>query len=166
MLWLILSGILLVAAIMIGTAAMVGEFRERALSNGERELENTVLLLSRHFDQQIEDSEIIATNLISQMDFSGIASPEIFRERMSGSDAHQTLKSKVSVLSYLDDVNIYDYEGDLINSSGPWPPPPINISGRAYFNIFKSSPPSETFLAEPVRSYLYRTAGPPSSPIG
>ena len=57
-LWLILSGVLLVAAITIGTAVMVGEYRERALSNGERELENTVLLLSRHFDQEMEDAEI------------------------------------------------------------------------------------------------------------
>ena len=46
---------------------MVGEFRERALSNSERELENTVLLLTRHFDQQFEDSDIIASNLISQL---------------------------------------------------------------------------------------------------
>lgn len=47
-LWLILCGGLLVVAIIIGTAAMVGEFRERAISNSERELENTVLLLTRH----------------------------------------------------------------------------------------------------------------------
>ena len=39
---------------------IVGEFRERALSNSERELENTVLLLARHFDQQFEDSDIVA----------------------------------------------------------------------------------------------------------
>ncbi len=134
---------------------MVGEYRERALSNGERELENTVLLLSRHFDQEMEDAESVATNLISQLDLSDIASPGVFKQRMSGPDAHRMLKSKVSVLSYLDDVNIYDYEGDLINSSGPWPPPPINISGRGYFNIFKASPPSETFRAEALRSYLY-----------
>ena len=152
-LWLILSGVFLVAAITIGTAVMVGQFRERALSNGERELENTVLLLSRHFDQEMEDAESVATNLISQLDLSGIASPETFRERMSGPDAHRMLKSKVSVLSYLDDVNIYDYAGELINSSGPWPPPPINISGRAYFQIFKANPPSETFRAEALRSY-------------
>jgi len=41
-LWLILCGGLLVTAIILGTAVMVGEFRERALSNSERELENTV----------------------------------------------------------------------------------------------------------------------------
>jgi hypothetical protein len=34
---------------------MAGNFRERALHNSERELENTVLLLARHFDQQLED---------------------------------------------------------------------------------------------------------------
>ena len=40
---------------LLGTMVMVGEFRERALANSERELENTVLLLTRHFDQQFED---------------------------------------------------------------------------------------------------------------
>ena len=30
----------------------VGEFRERTLANRERELENTVQLIARHFDQQ------------------------------------------------------------------------------------------------------------------
>jgi len=65
--WLIICGGLLVVTIVIGTMAMVGEFRERALSNSERELENTVLLLTRHFDQQFEDCDVIATNLIAQM---------------------------------------------------------------------------------------------------
>jgi len=95
-LWLILCGGLLVTAIILGTAVMVGEFRERALSNSERELENTVRLLTRHFDQQFEDSVFIANNLISQMQISGIASPELFRSQMSTPDAHLTLQSKAS----------------------------------------------------------------------
>jgi len=57
---LILCGVLLIAAIVIGTAVMVGNFRERALSSSERELENTVRLLTRHFDQQFDDTEVIA----------------------------------------------------------------------------------------------------------
>src|SRR3981189_3448611 len=66
-LWLTVCGGLLVAAIFAGTIMMVGEFRERALANSERELQNTVLLLTRHFDQQFEDCDVIATNLIAQM---------------------------------------------------------------------------------------------------
>jgi len=153
-LWLILCGGLLVTAIILGTAVMVGEFRERALSNSERELENTVRLLTRHFDQQFEDSVFIANNLISQMQISGIASPELFRSQMSTPDAHLTLQSKASILSYIGDVMIYDEQGELINSSGPWPLPAVNIAERAYFKALKSNPQSTMVLAEPVRSYF------------
>jgi diguanylate cyclase (GGDEF)-like protein/PAS domain S-box-containing protein len=153
-LWLTVCGGLLVAAIIIGTIAMVSEFRERALSNGERELENTVLLLARHFDQQLEDSEIIANDLISQMKISAIASPEKFRERMSSAEAHEMLKSRVSVLSYIGEVTVFDSEGRMINSSAAWPVPSINIADREFFKTFKSNPQSDTVMAEPVRSYI------------
>jgi diguanylate cyclase (GGDEF)-like protein/PAS domain S-box-containing protein len=152
-LWLTLCGVLLVAAIIVGTVFAVGQFRERALINDARELENTVRLLTRHFDQQMEDAESITLNLISQLDLADIPSPAIFRERMSGLDAHQMLKSKVSVLSYIDHVNIFDSTGMLINSSGIWPPAPINITDRDYFNIFKANPPAETLRAEALRSH-------------
>src|SRR5215207_7672934 len=87
-LWLTLCGGLLVAAIFAGTIVMVGQFRERALVNSERELENTVVLLTRHFDQQFEDSRTIAADLISQLQVSGIGSPEAFKQRMSGAETH------------------------------------------------------------------------------
>ena len=50
--WLIVGGVLLIAFIVIGTAITVLNFRERALTNRERELENTALLLARHFDRK------------------------------------------------------------------------------------------------------------------
>ena len=82
MLWLTLCGGLLVAAIFVGTIMMVGEFRERALVNSERELENTVLLLTRHFDQQFDDADTIAADVISRLQISGFASQKDFRERI------------------------------------------------------------------------------------
>jgi diguanylate cyclase (GGDEF)-like protein/PAS domain S-box-containing protein len=151
-LWLILSGALLVAAIIVGTVVMVSEFRERALSNSERELENTVLLLTRHFDQLFEDTDIMANDFISQMQFSKIASPEIFKSQMSTLDTHLMLKSKVSGLSYIGDVMIFDSEGKLINSSGAWPLPALGVADREYFKTLKSNPQSATVVTEPVRS--------------
>ena len=152
--WLITCGALLVAAIIVGTVVMVDQFRERALSNGERELENTVLLLARHFDQQFEDSEIIASDLASRTEFSGSSSAQNFKSQMSTLDAHLMLKSRVSILSYIGDVNIFDADGKLINSSGVWPLPAIDISDRSYFKTFKSDPEARIALAEPVRSYF------------
>ncbi len=152
--WLVLGGGFMVAAIVIGTIVMVGEFRERALRSSERELENTVMLLNRHFDQQFDDADAIANNLISQMQISGMASPEIFRRQMSSPEAHATLRAKVISLPNVGDVQIFDADGKLINSSGAWPLPAVSIAERAYFKTFKSNPQSTDTLAEPVRSFI------------
>src|SRR5450756_44144 len=73
--WLICCGAFLIAAITIGIAMTVGNFRERALSSGERELENTVLLLARHYDREIEDFEAIQKTVSQQLS-TGIDSAE------------------------------------------------------------------------------------------
>jgi diguanylate cyclase (GGDEF)-like protein/PAS domain S-box-containing protein len=153
-LWLTLCGALLVAGIFAVTAIAVGEFRERTLANRERELEKTVQLIARHFDQQFEDSDIVAAELIGQMNLSEISSPAMFRERMSGPAANQMLRGKISAISYLGDIVIYDAEGDIINWSRAQPLPKINVSSRTYFQTFKSNPRSEPVLLESVRSYL------------
>ena len=88
--WLIICGCVLVAAIAFGTIMMVGEFRERAIANSERELQNAVLLMTRHFDQQFEDTEVIAADVITQMKFPEIISPDDFVRKMSGPEAHAT----------------------------------------------------------------------------
>ena len=77
--WLVLGGLLLIAAIAIGAALMAGNFRERALQNSEREVANTVLLLTRHFDQQLEDLGIIQHDLVEFIRSNGIATPEDYK---------------------------------------------------------------------------------------
>src|ERR1700732_5250882 len=130
--WLILGGVLLIAAIAIGATLMAENFRDRALRNSERELENTVLLLARHFDQQLGDFEVIQKDLIDHMRSSGIATAASFKQRMSGQDVHLMLKSKLSALSYVGGVNVFDAEGTLINTSTSWPVPSINVADRPY----------------------------------
>ena len=153
-LWLTVCGGVLVAAIFAGTIIMAGEFRERALVSSERELENTVLLLSRHFDQQFEDSDTIAADIISRLQISGIGSDKEFKERIASTEAHEILRAKADVLSYLGDISIFDSNGELINWSRPLPVPALNISKRAYFKSFKFEPRSASIQTEAVRSLL------------
>ena len=152
--WLILGGALLIAAIAIGATIMAGNFRERALRSSERELENTVLLLARHFDQQLEDFQVVQKDLIAFMRSSGIATAENYKRRMSGHDIHLMLKSKIEALSYVGGVNVFDAEGNLINASAGWPLPTVNVADRPYFRTFKSGPQSPEMLVEPVYSRI------------
>src|ERR1700704_4781448 len=90
---LIFGGPFLIVSIMIVTTIMAGNFRERALSNSKRELKNPVLLLARHFDQQLDDFGAIQKDLIAYMQSSGITTSENYKRRMSGQDFHLMLKS-------------------------------------------------------------------------
>src|SRR5579871_5548063 len=81
-LWLVICGILLIAAIAVGTAMMVRNFRDHAIESSTRELENTVVLLAHHFDQQLDDAEIPLVDLIDQVHQAGITSPEEFKRQM------------------------------------------------------------------------------------
>ena len=135
--WLVLCGGLLIAAIAIGTAVMVGNFRERALTSSERELENTVLLLARHFDQELEDFTVIQKDVVAQIQRAGIASPDIFRGQMATLEWHEVLRARVAGYSDVAGVNVFDSEGTLINSSEAWPVPEIKIADRAFFKAFK-----------------------------
>jgi diguanylate cyclase (GGDEF)-like protein len=150
--WLVVGGILLIAAIMIGTTIMASNSRERALKNSERELENTVLLLSRHFDQQFEDIEVIQNDVVGYIRSLGITSSESFKFRMSGQDIHSMLKAKLSAQSYVGGINIFDADGKLINGSATWPSPDVSIANRPYFQAFKSDPQSPELRVEPVNS--------------
>ncbi len=152
--WLIVGGTLLIAAIAIGATVMAGNFRERALRNSERELENTVLLLARHFDQQLEDFQVVQNDLIAFMRASGISTVESYKRRMSGHDIHLMLKSKIEAMSYVGGVNVFDAEGNLINASAGWPLPAVNVADRPYFKTFRSGLHSPEMLVEPVYSRI------------
>jgi diguanylate cyclase (GGDEF)-like protein/PAS domain S-box-containing protein len=152
--WLILGGGLLIAAIAIGATVMAGDFRERALHSSERELENTVLLLARHFDQQLEDFEAVQKDLIAFMRSNRIATTENYKRRMSSQEIHLMLKSKIEALSYVGGINFFDADGTLINASSAWPVPPVSVADRPYFKAFKSDPHSPDLLVEPVFSRI------------
>jgi len=148
--WLVAGGLVLIAAIAIGTTIMVGTFRERALNGSKREFENTVMLLARHFDQQFRDFGAIQQDLIAFIQSAGIDSPERFRRRMSSADINAMLRAKLGALSYVGAVNLFDSEGMLVNSSNVWPVPPVSVADRAYFTTLKTDPRSPDTLVETV----------------
>jgi diguanylate cyclase (GGDEF)-like protein/PAS domain S-box-containing protein len=149
--WLIVGGVLLVASIVVGTAMMVDVFRERAISSAERELANTVLLLAHHFDQHLEDFVTVQKEVAAEIQLEKIASPQAFRAQMSTLAMHEILRTKASGHSDVAGVNIFDADGRLINSSEHWPPPPVNVSDRAYFKALKSGSAATPLLIELVR---------------
>jgi len=155
--WLIVSGVVLVAAIVLGTALTINNFRERALTNSKRELENTLQLLTRHFDQQLQDWQVIQEDTVAQARALETKSPKEFLRTISGEDFHRRLAGKIRSMPYVGGVNFFGPDGQLINSSETWPIPNISVADRKHFNELKFGPASLKLVVNPVHSRVTGT---------
>src|SRR6267142_6761169 len=149
---LILSAAGLVIAITLGTGYFAMQYRERALEVAERELNNSALLLSRHFDQQLNDLQHVHEDVLAQLRADGVDTSDDFESRMATLSAHEMLRTKLAVLPHVGALNLWSAKGQLINSSEMWPVPDASITERRYFQEFMSGKPTPDVIAEPVVS--------------
>ena len=150
--WLILSAAMLVIAIMLGTGYFALQYRERALEVAERELSNSALLLSRHFDQQLSDLQHVHDDVVASMRVDGVDTADAFEKRMSTLSAHEMLRTKLAALPHVGAFNLWNANGWLINSSEMWPVPDASIANRRYYQDFISGQPTPDVIVEPVVS--------------
>ncbi len=147
---LICGGAFLIAAIAVGTAFMVDNFRERALTSNQRELENTVRLISRHFDQQLEDFTIVLNDIATHIRANG-TTVETLKSRLATLQWHEDLRARVNAYSDAAAINVFDADGTLVNASEVWPVPNVNVADRTYFSALKSGAKSAPAIQiEPV----------------
>ncbi|WP_213771950.1 EAL domain-containing protein [Bradyrhizobium sp. dw_78] len=173
--WLILGGVGLIAVVAIATTVMIGNYRQQALKVEETNLENTVSLLARHFDQQFADLVAVQKDLIFQLQSEGVATPADFLKRMGSVEQHKTLSARLGNSADVSGVNIYDADGVLINSSKIWPVPAVSIADRDYFKLLKADGNSSPYRMDQTRSRLtgisttivaYRVSGPHQEFLG
>jgi diguanylate cyclase (GGDEF)-like protein len=150
--WLILSAAGLVIAIMLGTGYFAMQYRERALEVAERELNDSALLLSRHFDQQLLDLQHVQEDVVTGLRSDGVHTADDFESKMSTLSAHEMLRAKLSVLPHVGALNLWSAKGWLINSSEMWPVEDKTITDRRYFQEFMSGKPAPDVIVEPVVS--------------
>jgi diguanylate cyclase (GGDEF)-like protein/PAS domain S-box-containing protein len=150
--WLVLSAALLVLAITLGTGYLALQFRERALEMSERELNNTALLLSRHFDQQLSDLQHIHDDVLNYLRSEQVETADQFEKNMSLLSAHEMLRTRLAALPHVGGLNLFSAKGWLINSSEMWPVPDISIADRRYFKEFTSGRPTSPVIVEPAVS--------------
>ena len=147
--WLVLCGAALVLAIAVGTGYLALQYRERALEVAERELTNTALLLSRHFDQQLGDLQHVHDDVVAHVRNGSVDTAESFESQMSTLAVHEMLRTKLAALPHVGGLNLFDVKGRAINSSEMWPVADVNISDRRYFREFTSGRPTPDVLVEP-----------------
>jgi diguanylate cyclase (GGDEF)-like protein len=150
--WLLACGVLFAILIALGTAVMLSSLRDKALGDAKRELSNISLVLSEQVDRSFQAVELVQTNLLERLEASSLSGSEEFLRLMSGRDVHLMLRDRISGLSYIDSIAIFDARGALINFSRYWPIPPINIAESEHFSVLKADAKLASHLSRPVHN--------------
>ena len=112
---LAIGGATLIVAIAIGTFIAVMNFRDHALDNSKQQLENSVLLLSRHFEHYLQDFTSVQDALLKEFAPLTALPPQDFARAMASSQTHALLETKLSGMA--DVVGLHmGTDGALLNS--------------------------------------------------
>src|SRR5262249_24102044 len=103
---LIVCGILLAAAVATGAGLVLSSLRDRALSDGQRQLQNLAAILAEQTDHAFQAIDLVETSLIEQMQALGVASDDEYRRKMAGDDVRRNLKAQVARPPYLPSVTL------------------------------------------------------------
>ncbi len=145
-------GVILVAAIVLGTAILVSKFRERALTDGERELQNTALILAEQTDRAFQAVELLQSSLIERMKILGIASAEEYRAADVRPRGPLDAQGRVAGWPHVGSITLINSQGKLFNFSRFWPLPSIDVTDRDFYKALKSDARLTFFMGQPVRN--------------
>jgi diguanylate cyclase (GGDEF)-like protein/PAS domain S-box-containing protein len=147
---LILGGGLLIGAILVATAVLVADFRDRALQDSERELKNTVLILAEELDRAFGAVELDQRMVVDRIVAAGVRSHDDFARLLSGEDVHAMLQDKASGLAQVDALALVDAAGTVVNMSRDRWGRGASIADRDYFRAFMADPHRQRFVSVPV----------------
>jgi diguanylate cyclase (GGDEF)-like protein/PAS domain S-box-containing protein len=147
--YLLLCGVLIIAAIVAATAIMISNLRDRALLESERELKNTASILSEQIDRSLQAVDLVQSSVIEKIQKLKIASSEDFAHQMSGEDVHVMLKTSISGVVQAYAISLINADGHLINFSRSWPVPEIDVADREFFSVLKSNPKLTSYISLP-----------------
>src|SRR6185503_6123342 len=131
--YLLVGAALLICGILVGS---------------ERELKNTVLILSEQLDRSFQAIELVQRSVIDRI--GGVRSSADFTVRLDGDDVHAMLQDKVSGLAQVDAIGLVNADGILINASrDKHPPHGVSVADRDYFRTLKSNPQLDYVVSVP-----------------
>jgi len=149
---LILGAGMVIAAVALGTAAMILNLRNRVLTDNERELRNVALVVAAQVDRIFDGAERVEKNLTEYFAELGVTTSDDFERRMSGYDAHLLLKDKIVGLPHVGTFTLVNAQGKVFNFSRSWPIPPIDVTDRDFFNVLRQDGGPRSYLSKPVHN--------------
>lgn len=142
----------LIAAILVTSIVSALLLRQREIETWRHHLSNLTIVLSDQTNQTIASAQILLESIVDPINKMGIRNAAELRSKTKSAAMFQTLQDKISGLPYVDVAAIVDVNGDLINFTRSYPPKPINLADRDYFQAQRDNPAVGMYIGKTVKN--------------
>lgn len=150
--FIFIGGFLLAFLGALGTVVATWSSREVALREWESRLGSAARMLSAHAGQSIGAADLILRSVTENVNDYGVVDDTQMRATFSSRYIFEMLRNAAQGLPQIDVVTIVARDGTVLNFTRQYPPPPINLADRDYFEAHIEDPGLNVFLSRPVQN--------------
>jgi len=145
-------GALSVVTIIVLAIIATFVLRDQEIEVWRKQMANNSLVLAEHTYQTMLSANIALDGIAERVRAAGADSPEDFRKRLANPEIFRMLRDKTEFLPQVDVATVVANNGDVINITRSFPPPPINLADRDYFKAQAKSNDAGNFVSVAVRN--------------
>jgi diguanylate cyclase (GGDEF)-like protein len=147
---LVVTGLAVLLASLLGAALLVVHFHRRAIAEATQELQSLALVLAGHAEGNLQSVELLTRGVVGMVDAQAIDSIEQFNERLSTRATHDELLARVAALPQVEALFLTNANGVTVASTRAWPQPFFSIADRPHFSVLRDDPARQSYLAPPA----------------
>ncbi len=145
-------GIVLIVLLLLAAAMTIYVQRLQAIESYRANLPNLSRLLAEHARQSIAAADLVQKSIADRVLELGVEDDRGLRQVLGSRAIFDMLNDKVGGLPQIDVATVVAANGDVVNFTRSYPPPPINLADRDYFKAHFTDPDLRFFLSLPVRN--------------
>jgi diguanylate cyclase (GGDEF)-like protein len=150
--------VLVVTALLFGLllasagAILIRNGYLRTIAETKREFDTLSLVMIDQADRALQTVDLLLDSVVAEVADAHLDSAAEFNTLMSRRTVQDALTLRAAPLPQVNSVSLINASGDIVNISGTWPAPNVNVHDRDYFEAFLADPNVKTMVSRPIVS--------------
>ncbi|CAA7627690.1 Signal transduction histidine kinase [Candidatus Terasakiella magnetica] len=146
------GGAVLIVMMVVASGLMIWRGYQDAVREWSENLSGFSTVISEHALQSVKAADLVLRSISDRVHDAGVESEADLRRVMGTREVFDMLRDKASGVPQIDVATIVAANGDVLNFTRSYPPPPINLADRDYFKAHMADPALSVFLSVPVKN--------------
>jgi signal transduction histidine kinase/CheY-like chemotaxis protein len=148
----LLAGIFIAVLTLAGSSLLLWITRQAEIASWADNISHLSTTLAEHAEQTTKSADLVLQGILSRAEDADIQNDEELRSKLGTRAMFDTMTARISGVPQIDVASIVAVNGDIVNFTRQYPPPPINLADRDYFQAMMGAPDRDVFLSLPVQN--------------